>query len=744
VKPRSTLPPIHRALVLSAPLLALACQADDPGSPTAPSMALDAPTRGVLQLTDAARPSPLVPERITVDREIRPGFLVTPPFLQRTELTVPSRRSRLHLAHALLELPQPRARCEHGVSFRAVLRDEEGEPTVLLEDLQGHSTGWWDDWVELGAWAGERVSLELQLEERPDCSGTQGAWADIQLTTPPPPSERPPDIWIIVVDTLRADHVGHAGGAPVSTPHIDALASRAVRFTDALAAGPWTRVSVLSMMAGEYISAGEPACRFDDPCTQGGLPTMQELLRAHDYRTIGITCNPMLSADEAFHKGFDVLLNTEDHIVTTELERLLGDQGQDSPTLVYIHLMSPHEPYCFHHGISERHLEQEGVDWSEGCFDFQPGRTEPGFAPSAQDLQLARALYRGEVEWMDQALGGILALYEQRAAPQARWLFFTADHGEEFLEHGSVLHGHTLYQEQLHVPLLVLPPRPDRRPWTPRELDAPVSLVDIAHTVSELAGLPPLPTRGGRSLLDLLEGQETLEDRVRLASGVHEGPGLGARIARGSKWIWTLEDRDGVVPAPQLFELDADPGEQRDQAGQTTGAAPGASPWAVYDRLVSTGTALLDIHTPEGADPLRLVLHFDGELALLPQPTGRPAARLLPRERERGSSYVIELSPGSTATVQLMGLSERTAPPTARLLRGDAPVSSKQIAWPSGASLEGDQATLPTPWHDHEPVQDEQERPIRLRWRSSGHIGPAGLGKTQEFAEQLRALGYLE
>ncbi len=732
--------PSPRALACCAPLLALACHPEAPATVAAPSAESER-RAGVLQLTDAFRSWSVDAELLTVGREIRPGFLSAPPSSQRSELHIPGADTRLHLAYALLERPEPEEACEGGTTFRAVLVDEADEATILTEQSESWPTGWLDRWIELGDWAGQRVSLELQIEERPGCSGSVGAWGDLQLHTPPPTEQRPPDIWVLVVDTLRADHVGYAGVVEVSTPHIDQLASRSLRFTDALAPGPWTRVSVLSMMAGEYISAGEPACRFEDRCTQGGLPTIQELLRAHDYRTVGITCNAMLSAGEEFHRGFDVFMNTEDHIVATELERLLPEDDRDQPTFVYLQLMSPHEPYCFHHGISERHLEREGLSFGEGCFGFEPSRDDPGFDPSEQDVRLARALYQGEVEWTDRAVGEILALYEQRAHTEQRWLFFTADHGEEFMEHGSVYHGHTLYQEQLQVPLLIQAPPAAAGVGAPRNLDAPVSLVDIAHTVAELADLPPLSTRGGRSLLGVMESRESLDERVRLASGVHEGPGLGAWIARGDKWIWTIEDADGAVPPPQRYALGEDPGEQRNLVEDTPSVAPGRSPWAGYDRLVSTGTALLDITTaPSHAGPLRLSLGHEGGLSLLAQAPSEPPLAL----RCQAEACEIEIPAGSAVTLQLSGLHERGEPVRVRVFQGETPVPLDRIDGPAGARVASDGALLITPWLEAQVTSSSDEPALGLQWRTDGSIGPAGLGRTDEFTHQLRALGYLE
>lgn len=325
-------------------------------------------------------------------------------------------------------------------------------------------------------------------------------------------TEPRPNFVVVVVDTLRADGLSHAGHSR-PTPHFDALQQRSAWFPNAYANAPWTLPSLASLFTSQICSRHKVVIWGNE--LGADHLTLPEVLQAAGYRTAAFQSNVLFGPDSGFGQGFDdydVVLspaalarkpgepfpNAPASLVTKRaiawLQQPRGDES-DTPFFLYLHYMEPHTPYrCpagAAGGCAPRAADiNERLHAEEWEFDEDERET------------IVR-LYDGEVARMDNALGRLLAALEEAPGRDNTWLVVTADHGEQLGERGVYLHGKSLDRREIHVPLLI--GAPDGRASVNGE---PVSLIDIAPTLLDLAGVDAPPSFGGRSLAPALAGEQ--------------------------------------------------------------------------------------------------------------------------------------------------------------------------------------------------------------------------------------------
>jgi arylsulfatase A-like enzyme len=391
---------------------------------------------------------------------------------------------------------------------------------------------------------------------------------------------RGPDVLLVVVDTLRADAVG------AGTPRWSALAAEGARFETCRAPSSWTKPSTASLMTALYPSE-HGALEFES-VLPGAATTLAETLRAAGWRTAAFTDNPFVSVEYGFGQGFDAFSGRAPSTVargTLLLQALsqvrlrlaggaaysfgpgveIGADGilggavdfllaQDArPAFAYAHLIEPHYPYTppppFDGG-------RPRVDppHSSGILPFDSFPALP-----AADVATMRANYAGEVSAADAALGRALDRLRAAGRLDGTIVVVTSDHGEEFHEHGGWTHGQSLYEELVRVPLVIR--GPGGAPGAGRRIEAPVSLVDVAPTVLDLAGVASGAPASGRSLVPLLEGR-TLPPVPHFAE-IRAGP-VGARAVflAGDACIVA---RKAGREACEAYDLRRDPGQRVDR-----------------------------------------------------------------------------------------------------------------------------------------------------------------------------------
>lgn len=380
--------------------------------------------------------------------------------------------------------------------------------------------------------------------------------------------EPPPSVILIMVDTLRADHLGFSGYERPTSPQLDEWTRSGLVFENALATSPWTLPSFVSVFTGQLPSL-HGAGRIGDgeerkfSALKATLPTLAEKLGEKGLTTGAIVNNPFLSPSFGVARGFEHYdhdsggnqeIRRADEIVDRGLAWL--DAQADAPFFLLLHFFDPHLDYdapepvrgTFTAGI-ETGLAYDHETWDA----LRKGELELG----PQDERYVVAAYDEELLYLDAQLGRLRRGLEERGLLDRALVVFTADHGEELFEHGDFEHGHEMWQEILHVPMVFwgVGVRSGR--------DAtPVSLVDVAPTILEAAGIRPAEGIAGRSLWPSLRGDGALAVRSVFAEGNLYGPELKTLL----RWPYKLVKPRGKDAPGRLYDLAVDPHEKRDLA----------------------------------------------------------------------------------------------------------------------------------------------------------------------------------
>jgi arylsulfatase A-like enzyme len=375
-----------------------------------------------------------------------------------------------------------------------------------------------------------------------------GAAAGCGVRSPKPPAR----VVVAVIDTLRADHLPAYGYPRDTAPFLSRLAREGVVFEHAYSPSSWTAPATASLFTSLYpvqhgvllglrttrkLQARDTRVRLrtlPEP-----LEVLPEAMKRAGYATFGLTANVNVSEQMGFAQGFDRFRNlpTDDTAEVLHARLMAWRERLAAPprAFLYLHYLDPHSPY-----------RERG----------------PWFDESSTGVERVLSAYDSEIRNVDEHLR---QAYEALAWDRDTLLVVTADHGEEFWEHGSVEHGRTVFGEVLNVPLLVR--FPGGR-WGGRRVSAPVSLVDVLPTLRECVGLPPEAREEGRSLMPLVRGERAAAERTLYAHLHRPDPVSGrlfewrAVLRAGRKLVLGGED------GPALFDLLSDPLDTRSLAGR--------------------------------------------------------------------------------------------------------------------------------------------------------------------------------
>jgi len=360
------------------------------------------------------------------------------------------------------------------------------------------------------------------------------------------PAPDRPNVLVVVVDTLRADRLPFYGCEENTAPFLEEWAARSVVFERAWSTSSWTAPASASLFTGVYphqhgVHLGVKArellqrggAKLELDRVPDTLETLPELFRSLGYRTFGVSDNPNVSTAQGFASGFDRFENFSyagANRVNAVLASWQAELAEAEPWFVYLHYMDPHQPY---HARRPWHRP-----------------------PTAKDRHsVSGAAYDSEIGWVDAHLR---EAFGQLAVDASTLVVFTADHGEEFGEHGGAGHRFKLYSELTRIPMFLHHPG-----VTPRRVRADVSIVDLLPTLRSILGLPPSEQDAGIDLTALYaEDDERGEERALFASRT-TGIAWKRAVVRGRhKLILT---RPG---GSELYDLESDPGEQRNLAGE--------------------------------------------------------------------------------------------------------------------------------------------------------------------------------
>ena len=384
---------------------------------------------------------------------------------------------------------------------------------------------------------------------------------------PAAPAAAPPvarNLVIISIDTLRADHVGAYGHPRPTSPRLDALAARGVVFEDASSTAPWTLPAHLSLLTGLYPSGH--GVRTHQHRLPDDVPTLASVLAANDFDAAGFVNAFFMNDRFGYARGFEryrVFTETKGRrgqtprVVSNAMDWLRGRSGRRY--FVFVHLFDVHSDYKSKR-VYEKMFTTPGASRYDGDTTVIWMGIRGDFALTEGDAAHLAGLYDAGIRQLDDQLEPLLERLERDDAVSDTLLVVTSDHGEEFLDHGGMMHGGTHYQELLHVPLILV--GPTLPPGT--RIGTPVSLVDVMPTVLDLLGIPAPGDLDGRSLRPRWEGGGDHDGRPLLAeTGPMEHDAL--RSLRQGDLKLIVDRRTGKR---QMFDLAADPGETRDLAAE--------------------------------------------------------------------------------------------------------------------------------------------------------------------------------
>ena len=385
-------------------------------------------------------------------------------------------------------------------------------------------------------------------------------------------AERPPNVVLLVLDTVRADHLGCYGHAGAATPFLDGLAGTADRYTRVESTAPWTLPSHASMFTGRFAfehgadSGRAPDGRVYDAAPLGPrLPTLAEALAERGYATTAFAANTAyLNERFGLQRGFDSW-SVERGTALQVNGRFFGwleeraDDGR--PFFAFLNYMDAHRPYNVAPLAGERGAKLPAPDPtpSGDLLDALYAQVlARGEAPDPELVAKIEVQYDHGIAWLDQAVEAVVTQLEARGLWQDTLLVVTADHGEFLGEHGLVEHSKDIYQEVLRVPLLVHAPGQTRgRVVDERTTLAALPRLVLEHVPGAEAQRERFPAHGPDSAV-LAE--------VHFTRGKDLDAPWGARFQRERFAIFA--DRYKLILSTdgddELFDLEADPGELHD------------------------------------------------------------------------------------------------------------------------------------------------------------------------------------
>lgn len=385
------------------------------------------------------------------------------------------------------------------------------------------------------------------------------------------------NVVIISVDPLRADGI-HSLGNPLSvTPTIDALVSRGIVFTNAFAVSSWTLPSVMSFMTGEYPSRHKiinkeligsteregirPAVLSPD------VQTLASVFKANGYATGGFAGGAALSSSYGFDKGFDTYQSDGDFEgLSRSIPKALKfaqDHTKDK-VFIYLHGFDTHGQFIPEGGLKRTYSDPNYKGTLNGSTKEQKSLREEGVIQghinlTADDVRFLRAIYDEKVSDMDKEISAFISGYTKLHAEKKTIFIIMSNHGDEFYEHGRIDHGMTLYNEVLHIPLIIVLPGES----IGKRVSAQVRNIDIFPTVLSLVGIAAdssvLGQLQGVSLIPAMRGENQHLDIFAETSYRYATFKQALQTWDGWKFI---ADQESLTN--EVFNIKSDPKESHD------------------------------------------------------------------------------------------------------------------------------------------------------------------------------------
>ncbi|HWJ55356.1 MAG TPA: sulfatase, partial [Vicinamibacterales bacterium] len=444
----------------------------------------------------------------------------------------------------------------------------DGKPARTVHEANvGAGAGWTDALVDLGAAGGQAARIDLIVR------GAKGdvAWGEPRIVVKAPAAEAAAQqpkfdhIFVWMVDTLRADKLRpYNAKSRVATPNYDAFAADATRFAWAQVPGTWSLPSHASLLTGVYPTVHRATAH--EAKLSRDVPFVAEEMKKAGFKTAMFSSNGYISSKWGFDRGWDVnrnfiresLPNGSEYLWKTAKAWLQPIVAKKQ--FAYLATIEPHVAYTPRKEFLVKYWDKPYVGPIKPVQSgVQLGLIKGGkLKITDNDKKYLEALHDAEISQSDAAFAGFIADLKKMDLYEKSALVVVSDHGDQFYEHGSVGHGDTVYQELVHVPLMI------RAPGVfpaGKVVHADVEVMDLYATMLDLAGIKPTPAAEGTTLAPLardevggspraaltVDGQVSRGIKVQRYRMVHRGPG---RIELYDEYDDPREQKDVAAERP--------------------------------------------------------------------------------------------------------------------------------------------------------------------------------------------------
>jgi arylsulfatase A-like enzyme len=505
------------------------------------------------------RPTKLAPTRVTRGGVERVALVADRPQTVRARVDLPQGSPQLAVSWGATKPGAQLAISVHS--------DEVDGPRVLSVGPAPDDLAWSRQVLSLQEFAGQVVELQVEVggEWGP---GQEVAW-DTAVYLPTATGDRAPtgevrakNVLVFLVDTLRYDKLGlNNPSSSVPTPNFDRFAADATVFDAAYDTENWTKPSTASILTGLYPDTHRT--KEGSSKLPTSIPMVSEHLQKQNLRTGAFIANGYVSDAFGFKRGWDSYTNYIREEKVTNAERVVDDalgwidkQGENR-WFAYVHTIDPHVPYS---APDEWKLAQ----WKGGKYGGALRAQNTGdqiaeikskrMKVDKSDMAYLEALYDGEVAYNDHHFGRMIDGLQAMGLYEDTLVVVLADHGEEFWDHGSVGHGHSLYDEMVHTALLVRCPGSVTHG---SRQSAVLSTSGLVPTMTDVLGLEPISGAEGASWAPILAGSAPVQPRVGVSDFLFR-----KKAVRVGPYHWLTNGQDG-----KLFNVLADRHERKDLAG---------------------------------------------------------------------------------------------------------------------------------------------------------------------------------
>lgn len=399
-----------------------------------------------------------------------------------------------------------------------------------------------------------------------------------------PQNQQGPNVLLIVADQLQADRIHSYGNPRLTTPNIDRLAERGVRFAHYFTVGSWTAPSFSALHTSLFPSRNGVTLlwRPGMPVLNKDVPVMAEDFKNHGFYTTAVV-NNSLAGQALTGRGFDeyyegaaVAINVTErvgldanslHTAPATLDRLIPwlDHHHSQRFFLYVHFWEPHSPYNpppeddLFKSDAYPYMSDTGYDVAHGPLK------RLAMLGDQKAIERLYQLYDGKIHFVDRYIGKLLDHVHELGLDDNTIIALTSDHGELMFSHPKdylTADHRSLYDEDLHIPFIVAGPGVPQG----EVIEGLASNIDSAPTLLNLAGLPPLDDAEGHSLVPMIEGKTSSINPYTYAE---EDLGPVARSVRSENYRLIRYLWDGKT---QLFDLNHDPHEQTDVSRENPSA----------------------------------------------------------------------------------------------------------------------------------------------------------------------------